>query len=364
MKLFTVGPVQLYKQVAEVKREEIPYFRTEEYGGMVKGCLKGLAELLGTEYNDNILYLTASGTAAMEAVIENCFTALDKLLVINGGSFGHRFCELCAWHKIPYDAIELKWDETLTASHLQPFAGKGYTALIVNLHETSVGQLYDLKMLSEFCRQNNMYLVVDAISTFLADDYAMDDNGVDVTIFSSQKGLCLSPGLSFVAFSERMKQRVLLQGRAASAYFDFRDYFRNISRGQTPYTPAVFIMYELQAMLKVISSFGGKAAWLADIKAKAEHFRTTAASAGLKVKSSTPQSNMMTVLEFDGVSARDIFLALAAEYQIYVNPCGGELADRLMRVSHAGNITKADLDDLLAKILQIKTALEAQQCAA
>ena len=349
MKLFTVGPVQLYKQVAEVKREEIPYFRTEEYGGMVKGCLKGLAELLGTEYNDNILYLTASGTAAMEAVIENCFTALDKLLVINGGSFGHRFCELCAWHKTPYDAIELKWDETLTASHLQPFAGKGYTALIVNLHETSVGQLYDLKMLSEFCRQNNMYLVVDAISTFLADDYAMDDNGVDVTIFSSQKGLCLSPGMSFVAFSERMKLRVLSLRNETSYYFNFKDYLNNIDRGQTPFTPPVCVMYELQDMLNMIDAAGGKDAWIKKVADRAHYFRKRALELGFSMPA-FPQSNLLTSLYFQDVSAYDVFVYLKDNYQIYINPCGGELADRLFRVSHIGNTTLADIDDLFTKV--------------
>lgn len=54
-----------------------------------------------------------------------------------------------------------------------------------------------------------MYLIVDAISSILADDYEMDKYGVDATIFSSQKGLCLSPGLSFIALSSELKDKVL-----------------------------------------------------------------------------------------------------------------------------------------------------------
>lgn len=38
-------------------------------------------------------------------------------------------------------------------SHLLPFAGRGYAALLVDLHETSTGQLYDIEMLSRFCRE-------------------------------------------------------------------------------------------------------------------------------------------------------------------------------------------------------------------
>jgi aspartate aminotransferase-like enzyme len=78
------------------------------------------------------------------------------------------------------------------------------------LHETSTGQLYDIKMISKFCKKNNMYLIVDAISTFLCDEYHMDENDIDVTIISSQKGLCVAPGMSMVAINSRiLKERVM-----------------------------------------------------------------------------------------------------------------------------------------------------------
>ena len=106
-----------------------------------------------------------------------------------------------------------------------------------------------------------MYLIVDAISTFMADDYEMDKYGIDVTIFSSQKGLCLSPGLSFVALSNRMKDKIN-ECSPKSMYFDFKLYLRDLPRGQTPFTPATFIMYELEAMLNLVDKMGGKKAWL------------------------------------------------------------------------------------------------------
>ena len=52
-----------------VYQSGFPYFRTEEYGNLVKACLQSLVELLETEYDDNIVYLTASGTAAMEELL-------------------------------------------------------------------------------------------------------------------------------------------------------------------------------------------------------------------------------------------------------------------------------------------------------
>ena len=186
MKLFTIGPVELYQSTKEVRLHDFVYFRTDEFAQIVKNSLLKLSNLLGNKTPNSLIYFATSGTAAMEATVENCVGKLDKVLVINGGAFGQRFCELLEYHHKKYDSIKLKWNETLTQKHFKPFENKGYTMLFVDLHETHTGQLYDIKMLSDFCKRNNMMFVVDAISTFLADEYDMENFGIDLTIISSQ----------------------------------------------------------------------------------------------------------------------------------------------------------------------------------
>lgn len=93
----------------------------------------------------------------------------DKALVVNGGSFGHRFVELLELHHVPYTEIKLEHGKALKAEHLAPYEGQGYTAFLVNKHETSTGVHYDMNLISDFCKRNQLFLVVDCISTFLAD---------------------------------------------------------------------------------------------------------------------------------------------------------------------------------------------------
>ena len=205
-------------------------------------------------------------------------------------------------------------------------------------------------MLSEFCKRNNMLLIVDAISTFLADEYNMDKYGIDLTIISSQKGLCLSPGMSIVAFSSRMKERIKNNPIPVSLYFDFKDYLINIPRGQTPFTPPVCIMYELQDMLRLINSEGGIEARLKSVKEKCDYFRDKVKKLGLKIPD-YPKSNMLTPILLEDVSAYEVIQVLKDKYRLFVNPCGGELADKLLRVSHIGNTTISDINDLLEKLL-------------
>ncbi len=349
MKHFIVGPVQTFEEVQNVYKEPYLYFRSNEFGALVKDTLGRLAKIIGNTAENSLLYLTMSGTGAMEATVENCVTKNDKALVINGGTFGRRFCELLKFHNIPFDSVVLRWNEALTAEHLKPYENKGYTTLFVNLHETSTGQLYDIKMISDFCKSNNLMLIVDAISTFLADEYDMSKYNIDVTIISSQKGLCLSPGLSFVSLSPRMIEKVK-QAKPATVYFDYKDYLKNIERGQTPYTPAVFIMYELKAMLDLIEKHGGVDKWLDGIKDKCLYFREKIKKVGLQIPTEYGLSNAMTPVICDGISANELVKHLRDKYGLCVNPCGGDRAEMMFRVAHIGNITKEDIDDLIDKI--------------
>lgn len=350
MKLFTIGPVEMYPSTKAVRQNPFVYFRTNEFSTLVKDTLKRLSNLLGNDEEDSLIYISGSGTAAMEASVENCVSDKDKVLVINGGSFGKRFCELLEFHNKTYQSIDLAWNETLTKNHLQPYENKDFTMLFVNLHETHTGQLYDAKMLSEFCQRNKMFFVIDAIGTFLADEYNMKKIGADLTIISSQKGLCLSPGMSLISFSKRMLDKIYTIALPASKYFDFKDYLLNIKRGQTPYTPPVLVMYELQDMLNLIDKQGGLEQRLAEVKEKCEYFREKAQNLGLIIPS-YPLSNALTPIYFDDVNAYEVIQTLKDKYRIFVNPCGGDLANKLLRVTHIGNTTLKDIDEMLEKLM-------------
>ena len=82
--------------------------------------------MLGNDEEDSLIYMAGSGTAAMEASVENCVSDKDKVLVINGGSFGKRFCELLEFHGKKYKSVDLAWNETLTQKHLEPYENKNF----------------------------------------------------------------------------------------------------------------------------------------------------------------------------------------------------------------------------------------------
>ena len=113
---------------------------------------------------------------------------------VHGGTFGQRWCDLCAVHGISYEELRLEAGEDLDLDRLTSALSDNVTVLFATAHETSTGALFDIEAIGRITRRLGVFLVVDAISTVCADRFLMDDWHVDVAVLSSQKGLALPPG--------------------------------------------------------------------------------------------------------------------------------------------------------------------------
>lgn len=338
----------MYQHTLEVRSHVVPYFRTPEFSEMMLDNKRLLLKIAEAEADSEVMFLTASGSGAMEATVMNCFDESDKLLVISGGTFGERFEQICEIHRIPFEPLKLGHDEQLTESHFTNYENRGFTGLLVNLHETYTGQLYDIEIIHDFCKRNHLYLVVDAISTFLCDEYHMGRYDIDATIISSQKGLCLAPGLSLVILSGKMVNEKIMKNGIQSLYFDFKDYLLNIKRGQTPFTPCVGVLFELNDMLHYIDQQGVENR-IKEVKDRADYFRSKIDRLPIYLPS-FPLSNAISPIRFEKNIAMEFFAYLKDEKNIMVNPVGGELGKNSIRVAHIGDLSLADYDLLLEEI--------------
>ena len=351
MKLFTVGPVEMYPETLDIAGKQLPYFRTAEFSEIMFENERFIKKAVYAGDDAKAAFLTTSGTGAMEAAVINCFTSRDRVLIINGGGFGHRFCEICKRHGIAFDSVDLKFGEVLTKDKLPKNRNDiRYSGLLVNIDETSTGQLYDIKMLSEYCKENDMYFIVDAISSFGADEIKFDEYGIDVLIIGSQKALALSPGIAITVMSERIIKDRIEKMLCPSIYLDLKDHLKNMERGQTPFTPAVGILLELNQRLQYIDSIGIEKI-IAGTKELADYFREKAGAIGIKIPE-YPLSNAVTPILFES-EAKHIFEVLKNERDIMITPSGGDLAEKLLRVGHIGNLKKEDYDELLRNIAEL-----------
>jgi len=332
-------------EVRSVGANQVPYFRTAEFSAVMLENEKYMLEYAKAPKNSRAVFMTCSSTGSMEAVVMNCYSKEDKVLVIDGGSFGHRFVEICEIHEIPHVVLKLEHGKKLTKERLYEYDGQDFTGLLVNVDETSTAVLYDTMMIGEFCKKNNMFFVCDCVSAFLADPFNMAECGADVMITGSQKVLACPPGISIIVLAPKALDRVAAS-KVRTMYFDLKDALKNQERGQTPFTPAVGILLQINERLKEISRLGGADAEVARVAAQAEDFRSKIKELPFEFVSESPANGVTSVHPITA-NAYDIFLTLKNEYDIWICPNGGDMKDTIFRVGHIGALTHEDNDTLI-----------------
>ncbi|MBR1675826.1 MAG: alanine--glyoxylate aminotransferase family protein [Clostridia bacterium] len=342
---FTVGPVQSDEVIRSIGAEQVPYFRTPEFSKIMIENEKLMLKFCKAPQGSRSVFITGSGTASMEASIINVLSKNDKALVVNGGSFGQRFVEMLTIHEIPFTEIKLNHGQVLTSEILLQYNDKGYTAFLIQGHETSTGVKYDLEMVSRFCKNNNLIFIVDAISLFLSDEFNMANLAADVMITGSQKALACPPGVSIIVLSPKALNRIE-KNNPHCMYLDLKLALSNGERGQTPFTPAVGVLRQINIRLKNIDDNGGVETETARIKSLAEYFRAQIKDLPFEIVSES-MSNAVTPLHPLTASAYDIFTILKNEYGIWVCPNGGDMKETIFRVGHIGNLSKTDYDKLI-----------------
>lgn len=335
MKLYTPGPVHVAPHILDIGAQDMPYNRTAAFSEIFKEVTQGMQYVMQTK--GDVAILTASGTAAMEAAVMNCLHAREQVLVINGGTFGERWRDLAIRYGHTFGEYKVEFGKNVDLDALESkiaLAGN-YTVLMLTAHETSTGQLFDVKAIGELAKRYGLFFMVDAISSVCADEYKMDDWGVDVTVMSSHKALALPPGLSFVALSPEAKSR-LRANKTDSLYFDLHYHLENAERGQTPYTPAIGLIMQLQQRLRDIQK-QTLTELIATHSRRARDFRWHVKDLQLTIFPER-SSNAMTALTCGTCDALELIERMRTAHDIAITPSGDPtLAKKLVRISHMGH---------------------------
>ena len=351
---FTVGPVQSSDAVRAIGAEQVPYFRTAEFSELMLENERLVKKFAHTTNDSKVVFMTCSGSGGMETAIMNCLTKEDKALVINGGSFGERFVELLTLHEIPFTEIKLEHGKALKSEHLIPYEGKGYTAFLLQKHETSTGVHYDINLVSDFCKHNGCFLIVDTISTFLCDPFDMAELDAGVMITGSQKALACPPGIAVMALAPSALKRIV-NTKCCCQYLDLKLALKNQERGQTPWTPAVGVLRQINVRLKEIDAAGGAEVEIARTAHLATYFRNKLKEHDLPFEIiSESLSNAVTPLHPTTQSAYEIFLKIKDEYGMWICPNGGDMKDSVFRVGHIGCLTEEDYDKLIGAFIDMQ----------
>lgn len=344
MKLF-VFPGNIEDDILAIGAQQLPYMRTPFFSQIVKESQEMILSLMGCP-KGRAIFLTASGTGAMDAVVANYVSTKSKAFIIVGGSFGKRWEDLCTYYNLAHVVSNVEFGKDLDYIKLEEdLSREKPEVLLCQQHETSSGQCFDVKRIGDLCKKYNVSLVVDVISSFLADPLSMDEFGIDICITSSQKGLNILPGISVIALSERL---IDYPFASTNYYFDFKENLKNLTRGQTPYSPATSLFLQMHERL-VRMSKEGLGNIITSIRSRALFFRELCQQNGWPSLAENP-SNCITgfLLPKNG----DVLFSKLMDRGFTIMPGG---VPNYFRVSHLGVQSKEDLISLAHAIKAIET---------
>ena len=256
------GPTPLPLEVREAQAAPMINHRGPEFGEMLREISAGIAGLIGT--SQEVLLLTGSGTGALEAAVVNTLSSGDRVLAVTIGSFGDRFAKIATAFGAAVDRIEVPWgeavDPSVLAAHLA--SNPAYRAVLITHNETSTGVTNPLRELAGVVRgaPGDPLLVIDGISGLGALPFEMDAWGIDLVISASQKAFMASPGIAIAVLSQRAWDATEA-ARMPRVYWDLREARSWAAKGQTPWTPAVSVLFGLRVGVQRLMAEGREGTW-------------------------------------------------------------------------------------------------------
>ena len=338
--LFTPGPTPIPPEALLAMAQPIDYHRSEDAVALIKDILEKLKHVFQTE--NDVLFLTSSGTGAMEGAVANLLSRGDRVIVIQSGKFGERWNDICTAYGIEVILIDVPWGDSVEPQAVEALLTEhpDVKAVFATLCETSTGALHDIEALARLTRVRPTLLVVDAVSALAADDLQMDNWGVDVVVSCSQKGLMTPPGLAFAALNQRAWDAVACSD-LPKYYLDFRKAYQSGLEGSVPYTPAITLLTALQCALNRICAEGIRST-IARHSRLAVATRSAVKALGFSLFATSPANTLTSIrlpAEIDGKAFVNL---MRDRYGITYAGGQSQLSGKIVRIAHLGWMNEND----------------------
>jgi len=345
-KLYTPGPTKVPGSVLGAVGQQVLHHRSPEFSEKIRHVQDELGRLLET-HNDTLIF-TCSGTGMMEAAVANLMSRGDKAVCLNTGKFGQRWVEICKVYGVEVVDHAVEWGQSVEPSALADLASKhpDAKAVFVVHSETSTGALHDVQAMARVLKGHNAVLVVDATSSVGVHEIRMDEWGIDVVVAGTQKALMTPPGLSFVSLNGRA-WALVSTSNLPKYYFDFTMTWKRLQKkGQTPFTPAVSLVYGLDVALDMMDQEGWENVYARHARMGAA-VRAAVEALGFRVLPAKPANGLTVALCPPGVDGNQVVRVLDDEFGVRIAGAQDQLSGKAIRIGHMGGIRERDLPTVI-----------------
>lgn len=252
-RFFVPGPTEVRPEVLDAMRRPMIFHRTREMEELMERTTRRLAPVFGTTRTVHII--SGSGTAAMEMAVRS--GTVRNVLAVVHGDFGERFARMAEACGRRVTRLTSDAGDVVPLERVRDALRSGsFDAMTLTHCETATGTLADVGALAALAReQPDCLVLLDSVSSAGGVPIEMDAWGVDCVVSASQKAMAAPPGLALAAMSERMLQRAKTLGDRGT-YLDLLRYEEFSAKHQSPSTPAIPVLFALDAQMAAIEREG------------------------------------------------------------------------------------------------------------
>lgn len=339
------GPTPIPKKVQLAMNQDMISHRTGEFVRLYQETTNRVKSIFGTE--QDILLLPSGGTAALEAAAVNTVSPGDEVVVITVGAFGNYFVSICEKNGFKVHKLEKNWGEACTEEDLIQFLKplSNIKAVFATYNETSTGILNPIESLAKVVRTHTDALfIVDGVSCLGGAPAEMDQWGIDILVTGSQKAMMLPPGLALLSVSERA-WKVVEETNKSAYYLDLLSYREWASKGMTPNTPAISLIFGLSAVCDLIDEEGGFAQTVArhELMKKMVRESMKALSIDLLTSDEYASPTITAICAPEGIELSPFISHLKEKYHLDFAGGLGHLQGKIFRFGHMGYCFPSDI---------------------
>ena len=348
------GPTALPTSVREAGARQMINHRGPEFAAMLERILGGIKPFFGTA--SDVAMITTAGSGGLEAAIVNTLSPGDHVLGVSIGSFGDRFAKIAGVYGADVTKLDAEWGYAAAADEVRERLRtmSDVRAVLLTHNETSTGVMNPIAELAAAIRAETpeALILVDSVSALGAVPFEMDAWGVDVVVTGSQKAWMAAPGLAMIAASPRA-WAAMEAARMPRFYLDLRAHRDAAANGQTPFTPAIAVVFQVDEGLRLMHLEGAASIF-------ARHEACAAASrAGLQALGfelfADPRFASRTVTAAhvpDGLDWK-AFNAEVKARGVVLAGGQGKLTGKIFRLGHLGSVT---LEEILGALSTLEIA--------
>jgi len=223
--------------------------REKEFGELVESIRNDLVQIVhGEDFYETVLF-ASSGTGAIEACLTSVVPENKSAVIINNGAYGKRMQQICDNFEIDHVDYNIEWGDPVDLNTLESILRKNkdkVSHLAFVHHETTVGLLNSIELISELAAKYNIEIIVDAMSSFAGIPIDVKKINIHYLISSANKCIQGMAGISFVICNKASLIKTKNYKRQ-SFYFNLYDNYTFFSEhNQMQFTPPVQVLYALR----------------------------------------------------------------------------------------------------------------------